>query len=99
MPFDREYSHALQPVMIPKKFLQHGDYYAGKCRNAVVARWDAHKDCFTHWRTKFAATFLEDINYWTPDGQYDEFMPIFRIGNTLPEPIRITPTHDDPPET
>ena len=89
----------LSAFIIPKQFLIPGDYYAGKCRNATVARWDAARDCFVHWRFKFASIFLEDINYWTPDGHYDEFIPVFHIGPTLPDPIPFAAQHDDPPGT
>ncbi len=72
---------------IPKGRMEDGVYYAGKCRNANIAKWCAGKNCFYHWRTKFAATFVEAIDYWEVDGQFDGFIPVFRIGEQLPDPI------------
>lgn len=72
---------------IRRENLQISCYYAGVCRNARIARWDGQK--FIHWRTKFDKTFLEDIEYWDIDGQFDGFIPIFEIGYELPAPIDI----------
>lgn len=62
---------------IPKERLIKGNYYAGICRNANIARWDGEK--FIHWREKFSNFFLEDIPYWELDGTFDGFIPIFTI--------------------
>lgn len=67
--------------------LKHGHYYAGKCRNAVVARWDAHTGLFYHWRDKFGRQFIETIDPWDPDGHYDGFLPAVDLGPTLPPEI------------
>lgn len=72
---------------IKKEYLQTNYYYAGICRQANIARWDGEK--FIHWRTKFASTFLEDIEYWDLDGQFDGFIPLFEIGLELPKEIDI----------
>lgn len=71
-------------LCIPKDRLQVGMYYAGKCRNANIARWDGEK--FVHWRYKFG-WMLDDIEYWDVDGRYDGFLPMFLIGDALPEAI------------
>lgn len=80
-------NYPIQRFMIDKSLLIHGNYYAGKCRNANIARWDAERSVFVHWRTKFGTTFLEEISYFTPEGQFDEFIPLFNLGGTLPSEI------------
>lgn len=72
------HSHFL-PVMIPLERLRDGAYYAGICRNARVARWNATAKVFVHWREKFGRTFTEEIGYFTPGGQYDEFIPVIEL--------------------
>lgn len=69
----------------PKNLLTKNHYYAGKCRNAYIAKWDGEK--FIHWRTKFGNTFLENIEYWDINGQFDGFIPLFDLGTELPQPI------------
>jgi hypothetical protein len=59
---------------IKKEDLVHGAYYAGKCRNATVARWDATRGKFVHWRTKFSHTFLETISCPEDEPRYDVFV-------------------------
>jgi hypothetical protein len=78
-----------EPVIIPKQFLVDKNYYAGKCRNAVIARWDAATNQFYHWRTKFGKTFIETIEYWDPEGRFDQFIPVFDVGPDFPEAIPI----------
>lgn len=80
----------LYPVIIPKDRLVDGNYYAGLCRNASVARWNGADNHFTHWRDKFGRVFLEDIGYFTPDGQWDEFIPVIDLGAELPREIPFT---------
>ena len=75
----------LPKIMIPKKDLIKDYYYAGKCRNANIARWNGEH--FTHWREKFGNVFLEDIEYWEEGHLFDEFIPIFSIGPELPKEI------------
>jgi hypothetical protein len=73
------------PPMVPRERLEHGAYYHGICRNATVARWDAGRQEFVHWRTKLHDVFLETIGYWVdaqPDEQrFDEFRPFGRMEN------------------
>lgn len=80
----------LYPVIIPKERLVDENYYAGLCRNARIARWNASAGHFTHWRNKFGRVFLEDIDYFTPDGQWDEFIPVIDLGPELPPEIPFT---------
>lgn len=61
--------------MIAKADLEHGAYYEGYCRNASVARWDAGKECFAHWRLKFGQNFVEEIKHPEDDDRYDVFVP------------------------
>ena len=59
---------------IAKKDLVHGAYYTGRCRNASEARWNADKQVFVYWRTKFDHTFLEEINHPEDDKMFDVFV-------------------------
>jgi len=77
--------HQCENLMIPKNLLIPGHYYAGKCRQAVIARWNGTE--FLNWRSKFGRTFIETISYWTPGGFFDEFKPLFDIGPDLPNEI------------
>ena len=60
---------------IPKEALRHGVYYYGRCRNASIARWDAARQVFVHWRMKFHDIFLEEINCREDDLHHDVFDP------------------------
>lgn len=59
--------------LIPKSELRHGAYYRGSCRNATIARWNAEKQLFYHWRTKWGLIFLETIKHRDDDDRYDVF--------------------------
>jgi len=59
---------------IPKDSLIHGAYYTGRCRNAEIARWNADKGHFVHWRTKFGSTFLETIKCPEDEKNFDVFV-------------------------
>lgn len=67
--------------MIEKKDLEDGEWYVGKCRNAHVACW--HGDCFVHLRTKFGATFAEEINHPEDDDGFDCFIPIRKLDTDI----------------
>ena len=59
---------------VAKADLEHGAYYAGRCRNASEARWDANLQRFVHWRTKFGHKFLEEICHPEDDKHFDVFV-------------------------
>ena len=59
---------------IAKADLEHGAYYAGRCRNASEARWNAERQVFVHWRTKFNNTFLEEIKHPEDENFFDVFV-------------------------
>jgi hypothetical protein len=59
---------------IAKVNLEHGAYYAGRCRNASEARWDANKQRFVHWRTKFGHKYLEEICHPEDEKHFDVFV-------------------------
>ena len=59
---------------IAKADLEHGAYYAGRCRNANEARWNADIQQFVHWRTKFGHKFLEEICHPEDDKVFDVFV-------------------------
>jgi hypothetical protein len=59
---------------IAKKDLEHGAYYSGSCRNASEARWNAERNVFVHWRTKFNNTYLEEIRHPEDDELFDVFV-------------------------
>lgn len=73
--------HTLTNFMIPKRSLIKNHYYAGKCRNAYIAKWDGEK-------FKFSNVYFENIDYWEPGHFYDEFIPLFDIGPELPKEIK-----------
>lgn len=56
-----------------KKELIHGFYYKGRCRNAVVARWNGELQKFIYRRHKFGNTFLEEICCPEDDHIWDVF--------------------------
>ena len=58
---------------IAKHSLVHGQYYMGRCRNAGIARWDAVKQVFVHWRAKFGSLFLEEIKCREDELHFDVF--------------------------
>lgn len=60
---------------IPKKDLIDGSYYRGRCRNAVVAQWDAQNGVFWYMRLKFTSVFKEDIHHPEDDDGFDLFYP------------------------
>ena len=74
---------------IDKRFLNHGDYYAGDCRNANVARWDANNNCFVYNRTKFGQTYTETIKHPMDETNknIDVFYPAIFLGANLPKEI------------
>jgi len=57
-----------------KADLIHGAYYKGECRNAEEARWNAEKQLFYYWRTKWGARFLATIHHPEDDEIYDVFV-------------------------
>lgn len=63
--------------MIVLADLEVGAYYAGRCRNASVARWNGR--VFVYWRHKFGETFAEEINHFEDDNGYDLFKPDAKI--------------------
>jgi hypothetical protein len=60
---------------IPKKDLKHNTWYAGACRNSSLAKWDANKQLFYHWRTKFSDRYIEEICHPEDDKIHDVFKP------------------------
>ena len=70
-----ELEKAYTDGMIRKEDLKDGKSYKGHCRNASVAVWHADKVKFTYQRTKFGATFPEDINHPADDNGFDLFTP------------------------
>lgn len=71
-------------VFIAKKDLIHGEYYAGTCRNASVARWNGKDEVFYHWRTKWDSKFIETIKHPDDEARYDVFFP-FEIATEYEE--------------
>ena len=64
---------------VARKDLVHGVYYYGSCRNAEVARWDAEKGVFVHWRTKFGQTFKEEIRHPEDEQNFDVFIVEYEL--------------------
>lgn len=69
----------LRPIL-SKDQLQDKEYYVGRCRNASVARWNAQRDCFVHWREKFGTFYLEEICHPVDEQQFD----VFRVIEQMP---------------
>ena len=59
---------------IAKADLVHGEYYRGRCRNASIARWNAERQRFVHWRTKWGDTFTEEICHPDDEQHFDVFV-------------------------
>lgn len=74
-----ELQAAYEAGMIAKKDLKDGTQYAGSCRNAYVAKWDARKQEFNYLRTKFGETFAESIKHPEDDNRFDLFIPMVEI--------------------
>jgi hypothetical protein len=70
--------------ILPKDRLLHGHYYKGRCRNATVARWNADKQCFFHWREKFGNVFIETIKY--PTDETEPWWDTFDVVEELTHP-------------
>lgn len=68
--------------ILPKDRLIHGHYYKGRCRNATVARWNAHEQCFFHWREKFGHVYVETIKY--PTDADEPWWDVFDVVEELP---------------
>jgi|GEM_PF-5352417 hypothetical protein len=64
---------------LPKKTLQHGAYYRGRCRANDIARWNAEKDCFFVWSHSCGAWCLETIRHPDDEKRYDVFTPFEEI--------------------
>jgi len=71
--------------ILPKTVLKHGVYYAGRCRNAEVARWNADTQQFYHWRTKFGLRFVETIRHREDDDHFDVFDAEAELANPTEE--------------
>jgi hypothetical protein len=72
---------------IPKSDLVHGAYYYGSCRNASIARWNADKQRFFYWRTKFNSSFVEEICHPEDDKVFD----VFVVEKEIDPPIKKIP--------
>lgn len=59
--------------MIPKSELIVGGYYSGRCRNALLARWNGNQ--FIYMRSKFGETYPESINHEEDFNGFDCFHP------------------------
>ena len=66
---------------IEKRYLEHGAYYAGRCRNAEIARWNGKTEQFYHWRYKFGSFFIETIKHPEDEDRYDVFVVDHKIGD------------------
>lgn len=58
--------------IIPLSEMKVDVVYEGFCRNASYALWNGER--FIHLRTKWTATFLEDISHPENEEHYDVFM-------------------------
>jgi hypothetical protein len=74
-----ELEQAYKDGMLRKDQLVDQKYYAGDCRNASCARWDAKTERFTYMRYKFGQSFPEEINHPADDDSHDLFTPFEEI--------------------
>jgi len=83
--------------VIPKEALVHGTYYYGRCRNASIARWDAVKQVFIHWRQKFSSVFLEEIKCREDELHFDVFDPWVELEQSVGlNPVPVSELPKDP---
>ena len=61
-------------TFVSKADLEHGAYYIGECRNASMARWNAERQLFFHWRSKFGHRFVETIKAPEDELYWDVFV-------------------------
>ena len=54
--------------------LLHGEYYAGRCRNARIARWNAETQRFVHQRHKCGFVYTEEICHPDDEQYFDVFV-------------------------
>lgn len=74
-----EWTNFYVPILIrcgaiPKNQLIPGKTYLGACRNAEKAVWTGNN--FLYKRTKFGATYDEEINHFQDDDGNDLFVPL-----------------------
>ena len=82
--------------ILPRDQLRHGAYYRRRCRNALIARWDAERGVFWHWRQKLDRIYLERIKHPTDEPRFDVFRVVEEWPNLKFEiPI---PLEDDFPK-
>ncbi len=62
---------------IPKDQLTHDRLYRGACRNAAMARWNAHDQMFWYVRHKLGSSFDEGIRHITDCARNEDgFLPL-----------------------
>lgn len=66
--------------MIAKHELRDGAMYAGYCRNAGTAVWNAKLDRFIIERTKFGDRIDEALPHPADDEGFDVFVPVLDLG-------------------
>lgn len=63
---------------IPKSKLENGAWYIGHCRNTGIAQW-WEKDGFIYPRYKLGETFIDHVDHFEDDTEYDVFVPIKKV--------------------
>lgn len=87
-PITKEWlAHAEAQGMVAKKDLVDGKYYAGDCRNASVARWNAAKNLFDYQRRKWGEYFVDTIEHPEDDDGYDVFVPVGEVEPKLEQVV------------
>lgn len=64
---------------IPVAELEHGCYYRGHCRDALLARWDAPTQNFSYLRDKLGQRFVERIRHPEHEKRFDAFFPKAKV--------------------
>lgn len=86
-PFDLQAYYRLGGV-VRREDLRDGVWYAGLCRNASLAVWDAEKGVFWYLRWKWhGPPFAESIHHLADDDGYDLFVPMAVVDERVFVPV------------
>lgn len=89
-PTPEQLARAYADGLLRKETLEHGRYYAGRCRNVRIARWHAGAQVFVYIREKFGHRFPEEIRHPEDERHYDVFLAVEALEDTaVPTEARI----------
>lgn len=89
-PTPEQLETAYAEGLLRKAQLEHGRHYAGRCRNARIARWHAGVQAFVYMREKFGHRFPEEIRHPEDERHYDVFLAVAALDDAaVPAEARI----------